>query len=111
MNMPPDQQKDKRGKQLIKLLCIPQQEPTLLPEDQYKSKGAHTRAVNAHAKWVAAGGRWINDPELLAEMYAYCQQDTIVEMAVARKLRRLSEYEQRVWVQTQVINQRGVPVD
>ncbi len=102
--------KDKRGKQLIKLLCIPQEEPKVLPAESYKSKGAHTRAVNAHAKWLAAGGRWINDPELLQELYDYCVQDVVTEMAVSRKLRRLSEYEQSIWVKTQEINLRGVPI-
>lgn len=111
LGLPEEQQKNKRGKQLIKLLCIPQAEPEVHPAEHYKNKGAHTRAVNAHAKWVANGGRWINDPALMQELYDYCDQDVVTELAIARKVRRLSEYEQRVWAHTQVINQRGVPID
>ena len=56
-------------------------------------------------------GEFENDPLLLAQMYEYCKQDVRTEMAVARELRALGEREQRVWEMTQMINDRGVPVD
>lgn len=87
--LPPEFQKDRRGGQLIKLLCVPQ-----------KSR--------ANAKTPKA--RWNNDPALMQELYAYCRQDVVAEEAAAKKLRRLTPYEQKIWVMTQVINQRGVPI-
>lgn len=84
-----DKLKNPRGKYLIMKLCVPQKS---------RSKNNPTP-------------RWCNDPELLLELYDYCAQDVISEKAVARKLQRLSDYEQRVWVKTQQINLRGVPVD
>lgn len=56
-------------------------------------------------------GEFCYDPILLAQMYEYCKQDVRTEMAVARKLRNMSLSEQRVWVMTQKINDRGVPVE
>jgi len=56
-------------------------------------------------------GTFNTDPELIKSMHAYCIQDVKTEMAVVSKLRRLTAEEQRVWVLTQEINERGVPVD
>lgn len=56
-------------------------------------------------------GQFENDSLLLAQMYEYCKQDVRTEMAVAKELRALPEKEQRVWEVTQMINDRGVPVD
>ena len=55
-------------------------------------------------------GTFNMDPELLAQMYEYCKQDVRTEMGVAKKLRGLSPFEQSVWVLTQEINERGVPI-
>lgn len=109
LRLPADQQKDKRGKELIKLLCCPQPQPAARTD--YKTQAAVKGAETRHRHWQERGGRWINDPELLAELYRYCDQDVATEAAVARKLRRLSEYERRVWLKTQEMNQRGVPID
>ena len=75
-------QKDKRGKRLIQLLCKPKKD-----------------------------GTFNVDTELINEMFAYCKRDVQTEMAIAQNLRPLSAEEQKVWVVTQKINQRGVPVD
>ena len=76
-----NQQKDTRGRYLIQKLCKP-----------------HKGVFN-------------DDPELLNELFEYCKQDVRTEMAVVSNLRHLSDHEQEVWVMTQRINLRGVPVD
>lgn len=75
-------QKDKRGKKLIQLLCKPNRK-----------------------------GEFSYDPELLAEMFEYCKRDVQTEISVVQSLRKLTQEEQRIWVLTQEINARGVPVD
>jgi DNA polymerase len=75
-------QKDKRGKKLIQLLSKPQKD-----------------------------GTFNTDPALLEEFRQYCIRDVQTEIAVVEPLRPLSAHEQRVWVLTQKINQRGVAVD
>jgi DNA polymerase len=77
-----DFQKDKRGKKLIQLLSKPKRD-----------------------------GTFSEDPVLVAEMLEYCKRDVQTEIAVVGKLRKLSPSEQSVWVATQKINQRGVPVN
>ena len=74
--------KDKRGKRLIQLLCKPQR-----------------------------NGEFKDDPELMQELMDYCQRDTQTEISIVSKLRPLNYNEQAMWVLTQKINQRGVPVD
>lgn len=86
MGLPTDQQKNKRGRYLIQRLCVPH-EPT-------KSRP----------------GKWVEDEALFEELCAYCDQDVVVEETIARKLRPLTEWEQQVWLATQRINLRGVPV-
>ena len=75
-------QKDTRGRLLIQKLCKPQK-----------------------------NGQFNNDPELMAELFAYCQADVRAEMAIGSVLRPLTAVEQEVWTLTQRINLRGVPVD
>ena len=80
--MQADFQKDKRGKKLIQLLSKPKRD-----------------------------GTFNEDPVLVAEMLEYCKRDVQTELTIVSKLRKLSPSEQSVWVATQKINQRGVPVD
>ena len=75
-------QKDTRGRYLIQKLCKPTKK-----------------------------GEFNNDPELMAELFAYCQQDVCAEMAIGSVLRPLTASEQEIWTLTQRINLRGVPVD
>ena len=56
-------------------------------------------------------GEFNNDPELLSQLYKYCEQDVRTEMSIVSQLRPLSDREQEVWELTQRINLRGVPVD
>lgn len=86
LGLPSDKQKDKRGKYLIQRLCKP------------------------HPPTKTRPGIWVEDPELFAEMCDYCDQDVVVEEAIAKKLRPLSPFEQQVWLLTQRINLRGVPL-
>jgi DNA polymerase len=79
--MDASQQKDTRGRYLIQKLCKP------------------------------GKNGFNNDPELLKELFEYCQQDVRTEMAIGSVLRPLDASEQEVWTLTQRINLRGVPVD
>jgi len=81
LNMPQDEQKDKRGRYLIQRLCKP-----------YR-------------------GERVRDPALLIEFYQYCRQDVSAMRAISSKLRPLSAIERRVWELDQAINIRGVPID
>jgi DNA polymerase len=102
--------KSPRGKQLIKLLCCPQPEPEVKPLESYARSASYKAAQTRHRTWLARGGRWLNNIELLLELYLYCEQDVVAEQAIAKKLRVLSDWEQAVWIKTQEINLRGVPI-
>lgn len=86
LGLPSDQQKSKRGKYLIQRLCKP------------------------HKPTKTRPGIWVEDPELFAELCDYCDQDVVVEEAIAKKLRPLSPFEREVWLLTQRINLRGLPL-
>jgi len=77
-----NQQKDPIGKRLIQKLSKPQKD-----------------------------GTFIKDPQLLQQMYSYCVNDVKTEMALASKLRPITPNEQHIWVLTNKINERGVPID
>lgn len=81
------EQKEKRGKQLIRLLCVPQK-PT-------KKQPLYKR----------------EDPDLLGELYSYNIQDIKAEGSVSQMTPDLSDYELKVWQLDQAINQRGVHID
>lgn len=86
LGLPQDMQKNKRGKYLIQRLCVP------------------------HKPTLTRSGIWVEDADLMQELYEYCLQDVVAEAAIAAKLRPLSEHEQQVWLATQRINLRGLPV-
>ena len=48
---------------------------------------------------------------LLDQMYEYCKQDVRTEMSIVKELRPLTDQEQQIWILTQKINERGVPVN
>lgn len=54
---------------------------------------------------------WWDDPDKLARLYAYCQQDVRVEREVYKRLMPLSDKERKLWQIDYAINQRGVKVD
>ncbi len=89
VNLPSDQQKDKRGKYLIQYLCKPQQ----------------ISKANPELFW-----RYQDHPDMFEDLYEYCKQDCVAEEALSDKLRPLSDYEQKVWEMTIRINERGVPL-
>lgn len=74
--------KDHRGAQLIRLLSVPQ-----------------------------ADGTFRNDPDLMAEMIAYCEQDVRAMRAVSKAMRDLSPEELTDYHVNERINDRGVLVD
>jgi len=75
-------QKQLRGRDLIKMLCIPQ-----------------------------ADGKFYSTPELLDEMYEYCRQDVEAERAACEVMRYPDETEwQDYWV-SERINDRGILID
>ena len=77
-----DMKKDYRGAQLIRLLSVPQ-----------------------------ADGTFRKDPELLAEMIAYCEQDVRAMRAISKAMRDLSAEELADYHTNERINDRGVLVD
>ena len=77
-----DMKKDYRGAQLIRLLSVPQ-----------------------------ADGTFRKDPELLAEMIAYCEQDVRAMRAIFKAMRDLSAEELADYHTNERINDRGVLVD
>jgi DNA polymerase bacteriophage-type len=87
-----DTRKDKRGKQLIDLLSVPN-----------KKTGKFTMPEDA--------------PELYLEMYAYCKQDVETERAIHHKMAALGgsmhlpPLEQSLWYVDQYINEKGIPFD
>lgn len=86
LGLPDDKQKNKRGKYLIQRLCKP------------------------HKPTKTRQSKWVEDVDLFAELCDYCDQDVVTEEAVAKKLRPLTEFEQQVWLLTQRINLRGIPL-
>ena len=80
--------KDKRGKDLIKMFCIPQ-----------------TKGARRIYPWDA--------PEAFREFIEYCRQDVVTEMALHDRLRRfeLPASEQRVWELDSEFNALGLPMD
>lgn len=54
---------------------------------------------------------WWDEPEKLARLYAYCQQDVRVERELTKRLMPLSDRERQVWLMDYRINQRGVQID
>lgn len=75
-------QKDHRGAQLIRLLSIPQ-----------------------------ADGTFRNDPDLMAEMIRYCEQDVRAMRVISKSMRDLSPDELADYHVNERINDRGILVD
>jgi len=54
---------------------------------------------------------WWDEPEKIARLAAYCQQDVRVEQAIAARIVRLPATELLVWLLTEEMNDRGVLLD
>lgn len=77
-----DQLKEKRGYDLIQILCIPDSE-----------------------------GRFVEDLELYIELAQYCLQDVRAERAISQAMRALTETELEEYAVSELINDRGLRVD
>ena len=73
---------------------------------QRKDKEGHALML----KMARADGR-VWDLESRLRLYAYCQQDVVVERELHKRLMPLSAYERRVWLMDYDINQRGIRAD
>lgn len=80
-----DVQKDKAGTALIRHFCIPRR------DGGFNEPADH--------------------PEKFAAFVRYCQQDVETEQAIARRIVRLSDYEQAVYHLSERINDRGIRID
>lgn len=54
---------------------------------------------------------WWDDSEKLSRLFAYCQQDVVVEREVHKRVRPLPDSEQKLWCLDAKINTNGVYVD
>lgn len=93
-----DVQKNPRGKQLIGKLCKPQ-------------KWLKNDLKLGLDKLAPDGIKWCDDPVLLDEFEAYCEDDVYAEEALADAIKDLTEEEYEVWCLDQLINERGVFID
>jgi len=89
--------KDKEGRSLMLRMARPRKTEWL-------------REVDADGNQVAAY-TWWDEPDKLARLYAYCQQDVRVERELHKRLMPLSEKERRVWLLDYKINQKGIAID
>lgn len=78
--------KDKRGAYLIKQLSVPR-------------------------GWHDGKPIWNEDPKLLDEFHDYCDDDVRTETEAKSRIVPLSDYEQRVYVLNELINDRGLRID
>ena len=76
------EQKDLRGRQVMLKVCKPKND-----------------------------GTWEEDPGLIRELEDYCAQDVETEREIDHRLPELDPFEQYVWFEDQLINQRGIAVD
>lgn len=103
-----DEGKDKRGKELIRLLSSPMR----LTQKELKANPEKYIDVRVFPlpdkKWDFI---WNNDPELHEEFREYCKQDIVAEENVDRRLPKWPDSEQGVYLFDQEINNRGIPLD
>ena len=78
-------------------------------DSEHKKDAVGKRLIQKLSK-PSIKGVFNEDPELLKELYIYCQQDVRTEMSIVANLRPLTAEEQTIWELTQRINLRGVPV-
>lgn len=99
LGLPAHLAKDKRGEELIKLFCEKHQTK--------KKKGEEQRLFY---------NDWNSHPKEWAKFLAYGSQDVVAERELLRRMYvldalPLSEFEKKLWVFDQTVNDRGVPVD
>ena len=141
LGLPADAQKDKRGKELIKMLSVPTKGQksarrarkdadgnTVKKQVETKTGKIVNRIVyDRNPKSIEYArlmgwevfevpgkpGQYFfrEDDNLMKEFGEYCQQDVVAEMAADAALPVWREEEQELWILDQEINQRGFPVD
>lgn len=86
-----DTQKDKEGKRLIRLLCVPQK----------PRKNQPHRILTPELA-----------PEEFKKLYAYCVQDVATEISIFKNLpKHVQGSELLAFQKTMEINERGIPID
>lgn len=101
-------QKDKEGHALMLRMCKPRK-PT--KAERQRDADAATMADLFGNDAPAAPVRWVDDPESIARLAAYCARDVEVEREIWRILPDMPTIERRVWELTERMNDEGVPVD
>jgi len=99
-------QKDKRGKYLLSQLSSPRKlrKDEKKAFDELKNQGIFDEDAPYPVKYR-------NDPDLLEELYRYCDQDVLAEESLSHTLGELPKSEYYVWTMDQKINNRGIQVD
>jgi DNA polymerase len=100
LGLPPSLAKDKRGDALIKLFC-----DKVVEKKSRKNPNPRTYYND-----------WNSHPKEWAEFLEYGKQDVVAEGELLRRMRILKalplpEFEQKVWIFDQKVNDRGMPVD
>ncbi len=98
-----DVEKDMAGHRVMQQISRPRKKPA--------ADCPHCRGDGAFMGEVCACVVWWEDPAKYDTVFAYNVQDVEGERAAHRYLRELTDFEQRVWVVDQKINQRGVYFD
>jgi DNA polymerase len=89
--------KDEEGNAVMKRLCRPQR------------AAGHGKVTQIGCEFF--GGAFDETPEKHRRNEAYCIQDTRAERLVQILVPELPDFERRLWLAHQEINERGVPVD
>jgi DNA polymerase len=98
--------KDKRGSKLIDLFCFPVIKKAKKPT---KKNPLGTPGRTYYNDWLSHPSEWL-------EFCEYCKQDVVSEREVLRRLALLKvfplpEFERKVWIFDQKVNDRGVHGD
>lgn len=97
-----DVKKDKRGKYLLQQLSSPRK-PLKADKADFKDLG-----LIDPEDWPVL---WNDDPDLMQELFDYCDTDVKAESSLSVTIGDLPPLERRLWILDQTINQRGVKVD
>jgi len=100
LGLPPSLAKDARGDELIDLFC----------------QKVFVKASKKNGPARSYYNDWKSHPKEWAEFLEYGKQDVVAEGELLRRMRilralPLPEFEQRLWLLDQEVNDRGMPVD
>lgn len=89
-------------------LCLEERKDTDKRKDMLKiSKPVHVDPITGEPTFAT----WETHPKEFQRTLEYCGGDVVVTRAIAKQLKRLSPFEQKVYIMDQEINDRGVKVD